>query len=468
MPGANGKELSAATLRRSGVMPGLMPNATPSFSTRVKSAGLRIVPMPTTASGTSAIIALAASIATGVRMVTSSVRTPPATSARASGTASWIRSMVRTGMTVAALNSAARWFCWAVVVILAFVLLGRLTRRRRPVPFLRRHCITRNDGAGIADHEAGEAVPGLGGLDRIGTGKPRSDIGRRKAVAGRCGVDHGFGHGLGADLVGPPGKAQQADRLGEPEHQLGAWDARHQLLAAFAGIESEQILGRSQHDVGSREGRRKHLARDIAIRPSPRAEIGVEHKAGAEQARALDRREQALAPGRVVDRERDRREIDDVVAHQRVEEIVRLRQVHQLARRRTVAPVEELALSLRIQLDHVEAGQLARQPRDAPRADALRSPGRDHLIAQGIVAKRGEIIDLDLEPREVHGRVESVAAESTRVEAPALPAGMSGGLSTLGLPELDHAFADASNARHHFTRSVRDHATKLPPSSSSM
>src|SRR4051812_29536664 len=179
-----------------------MPKATPSFSTRVKSAGLRIVPMPTTASGTSAIIALAASIATGVRMVTSSVRTPPATSARASGTASWMRSMVRTGMTVAALNSATRWFCWAVVVILAFVSLGRLTRGRRPVPLLQWHGIARNDGAGIADHEAGEAMPGLGGLGGIGTAEPGGDVGCGKAVARGSGVHHRPGQGFGADFAG--------------------------------------------------------------------------------------------------------------------------------------------------------------------------------------------------------------------------------------------------------------------------
>ena len=73
--------------------------------------------MPTMASGTSAIMALAASTATGVRSVTSSTRTPPATSARASGTASSSRSMVSTGMTVADLKMAASFSCLVAAVM---------------------------------------------------------------------------------------------------------------------------------------------------------------------------------------------------------------------------------------------------------------------------------------------------------------------------------------------------------------
>ena len=72
--------------------------------------------MPTMASGTSAMMALAASIATSVRSVTSSTRTPPATSALASGTASSSRSIAITGMTRADPNSAAIFFCFAVIV----------------------------------------------------------------------------------------------------------------------------------------------------------------------------------------------------------------------------------------------------------------------------------------------------------------------------------------------------------------
>src|SRR3954447_16783593 len=111
MPGANGKSPAAAALNRSGVAPGLTPNSAPSASARARSSALRMVPMPTMASGTPDIIAFAASIATGVRRVTSSTRTPPATSARASGTASSSRSMVRTGITVACLNSATSFSC---------------------------------------------------------------------------------------------------------------------------------------------------------------------------------------------------------------------------------------------------------------------------------------------------------------------------------------------------------------------
>ena len=75
-----------------------------------------MVPIPTTASGTSAMMALAAGSATGVRKVTSSTRTPPATSARASGTASASRSIVRTGMTQPDFSSAVSFSCFGVMV----------------------------------------------------------------------------------------------------------------------------------------------------------------------------------------------------------------------------------------------------------------------------------------------------------------------------------------------------------------
>src|SRR5712691_6926560 len=117
IPGANGKALAAAAFSRSGVAPGLIPNLAPIPSARARSSAFRMVPIPTTASGTSAIIAFADSIATGVRSVISSVRTPPATSALASGTASARRSMVRTGMIVACSNSAASFSCFGIAVM---------------------------------------------------------------------------------------------------------------------------------------------------------------------------------------------------------------------------------------------------------------------------------------------------------------------------------------------------------------
>ena len=117
IPGANGRPLAAAAFRSSGVAPGLMPNLAPSATARARSSAFKIVPMPTMASGTSAIMALAASTATGVRSVTSSTRTPPATSARASGTASSTRSMVSTGMTVADLKMSASCCCLVVVLM---------------------------------------------------------------------------------------------------------------------------------------------------------------------------------------------------------------------------------------------------------------------------------------------------------------------------------------------------------------
>src|SRR6185437_7901730 len=116
IPGANGSLLAAAAFSSSGVAPGLMPNLAPSSSARARSSALRMVPMPTMASGTLAIIAFAASIATGVRKVTSSMRTPPDTSARASGTASSSLLMVSTGTTRAALNSAVSFSCFETLM----------------------------------------------------------------------------------------------------------------------------------------------------------------------------------------------------------------------------------------------------------------------------------------------------------------------------------------------------------------
>ena len=168
--------------------------------------------------------------------------------------------------------------------------------------------------------------------------------------------------------------------------------------SAFAGIKRQQILGRGQRDVRSlRRPALKTLARDVEIGPAAGAEIGVEGDARAAPARAVKRREQPRPPRLVVDRERDRGEIDDIVAGERLQDVLGLGQIHQLARRGAVAPVEELSLALGVGLDHVDAGQFALEPRHVRRADALGLPARDHLVAQRVVAERGDIVDLDTE-----------------------------------------------------------------------
>ena len=190
IPGANGRSSPAAAFNSSGVPPGLMPNLAPSALARARSSAFRMVPMPTMASGTSAIIALAASIATGVRNVTSSTRTPPATSALASGTASSRRSMVSTGITVAALKRSASFCCRDAAVM--------ARPCERSWNHVGRHRRSRDDGAGMAYHNAGQTVPGARGIHRLGACQARGDIGRGKAVAGRRGIDDRRCHGLGS------------------------------------------------------------------------------------------------------------------------------------------------------------------------------------------------------------------------------------------------------------------------------
>ena len=99
------------------------------------------------------------------------------------------------------------------------------------------------------------------------------------STTGRC-------DGLGPDLSRDAFEAHDAAGLGELQHGLLAGNARHQAVVAFAGIERQQILRRSQHDIGSLERLAKDCARDIQVRPAPRAEIGVEGNAGAPLPRA--------------------------------------------------------------------------------------------------------------------------------------------------------------------------------------
>src|SRR5208283_1908762 len=97
-PGTNGTPRSAAASSSSGVAPGLKANGRSRRLASFRSRRVTTVPSPTIASATSALIAAAASAPAAVRKVISSVRTPPATSALASGTARSTRSIVSTGI----------------------------------------------------------------------------------------------------------------------------------------------------------------------------------------------------------------------------------------------------------------------------------------------------------------------------------------------------------------------------------
>src|SRR6186997_90911 len=98
-PGSAGTGASASAWARSAGVPGLTRKSAPASTACAMSSGLVTVPTPTIISSTSAMIARTASIAAGVRNVISTTFSPPARSARASGTASAARSIVTTGMT---------------------------------------------------------------------------------------------------------------------------------------------------------------------------------------------------------------------------------------------------------------------------------------------------------------------------------------------------------------------------------
>src|SRR5215216_6540101 len=96
-----GTAASARAAAKSADVPGLTRYFAPTFNAAAMSSIFVTVPTPTTASGTSAAMAVIAPSAAGVRSVTSSTGSPPPTSARASGTASSTCSIVSTGMTEA-------------------------------------------------------------------------------------------------------------------------------------------------------------------------------------------------------------------------------------------------------------------------------------------------------------------------------------------------------------------------------
>ena len=142
------------------------------------------------------------------------------------------------------------------------------------------------------------------------------------------------------------------------------------------------------------------------------------------------------AAGLAIERERHPRKIDEVVLGQRRGDRVRLRQLEQLPRRRAVAPIVEGPLPIPVGADDMQPRQAARHAHHMVRADALRAPGRQHLLAPGIVAQRGEVVDGNAEAGEIDGGVQRVAAIAARQQ----PARR--------LRQLDHALANRSDAGH--------------------
>src|SRR5210317_1084096 len=105
-PGKSGKSYSRAASIRLCVAPGETPKVAPAdFASRICAAVSR-VPTPAMAPSTSETATIA-SIAAAVRSVISKAGRPPATRARARGWASSTRSMVKTGITGAAVQTFA-------------------------------------------------------------------------------------------------------------------------------------------------------------------------------------------------------------------------------------------------------------------------------------------------------------------------------------------------------------------------
>src|SRR6266542_2932594 len=98
-PGNSGRLARSAASPNAGVRPGLTPKRAPAATACAKSSGRVIVPTPTIAPSTWRAIAATAPMPAGVRNVTSSTRTPPATNALASGTAWSTSSITITGIT---------------------------------------------------------------------------------------------------------------------------------------------------------------------------------------------------------------------------------------------------------------------------------------------------------------------------------------------------------------------------------
>src|SRR5262249_6074406 len=98
-PGSAGTGADASASASASDVPGLTRKLAPAATAACTSSAVNTVPTPTTASATSLMIAFMDSSAACVRSVTSITLSPPATSARASGTASATCSIVSTGMT---------------------------------------------------------------------------------------------------------------------------------------------------------------------------------------------------------------------------------------------------------------------------------------------------------------------------------------------------------------------------------
>jgi len=129
-PGTNGIEALRAVFISFGVPPGESAYLAPASMAALRSFSLNTVPAPTIISGASLATALMALSAAGVRRVISIVRTPLASSTRASGTASAASSMVTTGMTGESVSTAVASWGLLMISISACLLERRKAKLR--------------------------------------------------------------------------------------------------------------------------------------------------------------------------------------------------------------------------------------------------------------------------------------------------------------------------------------------------
>jgi hypothetical protein len=294
----------------------------------------------------------------------------------------------------------------------------------------------------VADDHGGEPGGRIDGLADALAVDPGREIGAVEAVAGPGRVDR-IAHPDRQRLDRLPAEAEMDGVVAVlDDHLLGAQPVQPvECCPRVRVAEQLRLVGEARQDDGRRPRRLgQHRPRVVAVRPEPRAVVGVE---GDQRplAPTLGQDRQECGPVLVgQDREADAGKVENVEAPERVEPCPPLAPGEHLARRGTAPPVEEAALARLVGADHVEPGQPPLEPRHAGTVEPLVLPALDHLVAERILAQGRDVGDRAgrrrQRPAQIDRGVQRVAAIALAHQARA------------GLAELDHAFADAGDPAH--------------------
>ena len=147
-----------------------------------------------------------------------------------------------------------------------------------------------------------------------------------------------------------------------------------------------------------------------------------------------------FAVGRRQDGEADAAQVEVVIVGERGGGLWPGRLLQQVARGAVVAPVEEGAFAVGIELDQVEARRVRGVGMDVAGIDAVRFPAHAHFAAERVGAERADVVHTQGVTGgvagEVGGGVQGVAAVG-------LLHGAEG-----GAVQFDHAFADDCDGFH--------------------